>query len=132
MHIHQGRCHCGDIAYAFDGVLSDIAHCHCADCRATTGGILTTWITVPRAAFRWLHGVPREYASNATCTRYFCGRCGAQLALHTELAAEHMDVTVATLDEAAQAAAQKHIWTRSRLPWLALDGQLPEEREESL
>jgi len=130
MSTHQGRCHCGAIAYAFDGELSDIAHCHCADCRRTSGGILTTWITVPRENFRWLRGEPREYRSNATCTRYFCGDCGAQLALHTRQAPETMDLTVATLDEAEQAAAQKHIWTRSRLPWLELDGHLPQLDEE--
>ncbi|MGV8495599.1 GFA family protein, partial [Pseudomonas aeruginosa] len=47
--------------------LDDVAHCHCSICRRTTGGIVTTWATVPRAAFRWLAGEPAEYASSASC-----------------------------------------------------------------
>ena len=93
-------------------------------------GIVTTWITVPLASFRWLAGTPREYASSASCTRYFCGQCGAHLALFTQLSPETLDVTVATLDEPEQAPADRHIWVQSRLPWLHLDPQLPEEDQE--
>ncbi|MGV8527467.1 GFA family protein, partial [Pseudomonas aeruginosa] len=49
--------------------LEDVAHCHCSICRRTTGGIVTTWATVPPAAVRWLAGEPAEYASSANWTR---------------------------------------------------------------
>ena len=128
--IHQGGCQCGALRYQFAAPLQDIAHCHCSICRRSTGGIVTTWITVPLASFRWLAGTPREYASAASCTRYFCGQCGAHLALFTRLSPETLDVTVATLDEPEQAPADRHIWVQSRLPWLHLDPQLPEEDQE--
>ncbi|HSC84573.1 MAG TPA: GFA family protein, partial [Pseudomonas sp.] len=112
------------------GPLRDIAHCHCSICRRTSGGIVTTWITLPLASFHWSHGKPGEYASSASCTRYFCRGCGCQLALFTTHSPGTLDVTVATLDEAAQAPADRHIWVGSRLPWLQLDPQLPEEDEE--
>lgn len=129
---HEGGCLCGALRYAFDGPLRDIAHCHCSLCRRSTGGTLVTWITVPKASFRWLSGTPRSVLAPASCTRCFCGDCGAHLALFTTHSPESVDVTVASLDEAGQARPDRHIWTGSRLPWLHLDPQLPEEQEEAL
>jgi hypothetical protein len=129
---HTGGCHCGALRYRFEAPLRDIAHCHCSICRRTSGGLVTTWISVPLDAFGWTRGTPAQYASSATCTRYFCGNCGAQLALYTRRSPRTLDVTVATLDEPQLAPADRHIWVTSRLPWLSLDPQLPSEDEEAL
>lgn len=129
---HVGGCHCGGVRYRFDGPLVDIAHCHCSICRRVSGGLVTTWITLPRSAFAWVVGPPEQYDSSATCTRYFCSNCGAQLALVTQLSPESIDVTIATLDHPELAPAGRHIWVQSRLQWLHLDEQLPEEDGEVL
>lgn len=130
--LHTGGCHCGRLRYRFDAPLRDIAHCHCSICRRSSGGLLVTWITVPGARFSWTAGEPGTYASSPTCTRYFCRDCGAQLALHTALAPDTLDVTIGTLDDANQAPADRHIWVGTRLPWLHLDPHLPDEQEEQL
>lgn len=122
---HTGGCHCGQLRYQFSGPLHDIAHCHCSICRRVSGGIVTTWITVPTSAFQWLAGTPSRYDSSSTCMRYFCGHCGAQLALVTHLSPESIDLTIATLDHPEQAPAERHIWTDSRLPWLHLTNTCP-------
>lgn len=129
---HTGGCHCGQLRYAFNAPLQDIAHCHCSICRRTSGGIVTTWLTVPAARFRWTQGAPTAYLSAPGCVRYFCGRCGCQLTLHTQLSPDSLDITVASLDQPERAPAARHIWVKSRLPWLRLDPQLPEEDEESI
>ncbi|MEJ6817804.1 GFA family protein [Pseudomonas sp. LF-5] len=130
--LHCGGCHCGHIRYQFSGPLQDIAHCHCSICRKVSGGIVTTWITVPAANFQWLAGTPSRYDSSGSCARYFCPHCGAQLALVTQLSPESIDLTIATLDHPESAPAERHIWTDSQLPWLHLDEQLPGEPEETL
>ena len=127
---HQGGCQCGALRYQFEAPLQNIAHCHCSICRRSSGGIVTTWITVPLASFRWLAGTPREYASSASCTRSFCPTCGAQLTLFTTLSPHSLDITIATLDQPELAPADRHIWVQSRLNWLQLDPQLPEEDQE--
>lgn len=129
---HEGGCQCGALRYRIEASLSDSAHCHCAICRRSSGGILTTWVTVPRTSFQWLQGQPRTFASSASCSRYFCADCGAHLALFTTLSPRTLDVTVATLDAPERAPANRHIWVGSRLPWLSVDPQLPEEDEELL
>lgn len=128
--VHSGGCQCGALRYQFRAALRDIAHCHCSICRRTTGGILTTWITVPLTSFEWLAGTATEFASSASCTRSFCPTCGAQLTLFTTLSPQTLDVTVATLDQPELAPADRHIWVQSRLPWLQLDEQLPQEQQE--
>ncbi|QZI70614.1 GFA family protein [Pseudomonas protegens] len=130
--LHTGGCHCGRLRYQFSGPLRDIAHCHCSICRRVSGGLVTTWITLPARAFKWLEGVPARYDSSASCARYFCADCGAHLALVTHLSPDSIDVTIATLDHPERAPADRHIWTDSRLPWLHLDEHLPEEPEEIL
>ncbi|RML92576.1 hypothetical protein APX70_07929, partial [Pseudomonas syringae pv. maculicola] len=42
---------------------------------------------------------PAAYDSAATCVRYFCGNCGAHMALFTRNSPNEMDVTIATLDQ---------------------------------
>ncbi|AYC31005.1 GFA family protein [Pseudomonas cavernae] len=130
--LHLGGCHCGSLRYQFNAPLHDIAHCHCSICRRTSGGIVTTWITVPLPAFTWTVGEPAQYRSSSHATRYFCPTCGAQLALFTALSPETLDVTVATLDQPERARPDRHIWVKNRLPWLHLDPQLPEEDGETL
>ncbi|MCY1197937.1 Glutathione-dependent formaldehyde-activating enzyme [compost metagenome] len=130
--LHTGGCHCGRLRYSVEASLTDVAHCHCSICRRTTGGIVTTWATVPLASFRWTAGTPAEYASSASCVRYFCANCGSQLALITQLAPDTLDLTVATLDRPEAVPPDRHIWVKNRIPWLHLDPQLPEEDEEAL
>ncbi|WP_047290236.1 MULTISPECIES: GFA family protein [Pseudomonas] len=130
--LHTGGCHCGRLRYQFSGPLRDIAHCHCSICRRVSGGLVTSWITLPASAFQWLEGVPARYDSSGSCARYFCGNCGAHLALITHLSPDSIDVTIATLDHPERAPADRHIWTDSRLPWLHLDEHLPQEPQETL
>lgn len=129
---HAGGCLCGRVRYRIDAPLDDIAHCHCGMCRKSSGGIVTTWVTVPCETFTWTNGAPRSHASSPHTQRYFCGDCGAQLALHTTRASATMDVTIATLDEPQQHPARRHIWFNDHLPWLHLDENLPHEPHETL
>ena len=83
-------------------------------------------------AGQWLSGEPNCYVAPASCSRYFCGHCGAHVALVTAHSPHSIDVTVATLDHPERVRANRHIWIGSRLPWLHLDEDLPGEAEESL
>ena len=127
-----GGCLCGQVQYRIDAALVDIAHCHCGMCRKSSGGIVTTWVTVPRNAFAWTRSQPRHFVSSAHTDRWFCGDCGALLALSTQRAPATIDVTVATLDHPQQHPANRHIWFTEHLPWLHLDEELPHEDQEIL
>ena len=130
--VMEGGCHCGALRYRLQGDLTDVAHCHCSICRRVSGGLVVTWLTLPRDDFSWLTGTPGCYVAPASCSRYFCTNCGAHVALVTTHSPETVDVTVATLDHPERVRANRHIWVGSRLPWLHLDEDLPSEAEENL
>jgi hypothetical protein len=82
------------------------------------GAHIVGWCTVTAASFRFeSRGALREYASSPKVTRTFCGRCGTSLtwshADHTGL----IDVTLASLDDAATLVPTDHIWMQDALPW---------------
>ena len=130
-NVTEGGCHCGALRYRLEGDLTDIAHCHCTICRRVSGGLVVTWVTLPRSGFVWLAGEPNCYVAPASCSRYFCGHCGAHVAPVTTHSPETVDVTVATLDHPERVRATRHIWVGSRLPWLHLDDDFPEEDGET-
>lgn len=128
----EGGCHCGRIRYRIDRTtLDDVATCHCEACRRVTGGTHVTWATVPMAAFSWIRGTPRAHASSDHARRFFCPDCGTHLALHTVRCPDSIDITVGSLDEPDRFPPSRHIWVRSRLPWVALTDGLPAEEGET-
>lgn len=129
---HEGGCHCGALRYRVRTLSDDVAHCHCSICRRVSGGLVVTWLTLPLGDFQWLGGEPRCYVAPASCKRYFCGQCGAHVALVSTHSPDTVDVSVTTLDHPQMVRPHKHIWTDSRLPWLHLDEHLPSETGESL
>ena len=132
MRIH-GRCGCGSCSYVVsDDAGIDVANCHCAMCRKTTGGTFVTWATVPRANFRWTGRRPRIYRSSAGGRRYFCGACGAQLALTIDAAPDTIDVTVSTFSAPDRYPPNRHIWVRKRIQWVLLGRKLGRESREIL
>ena len=58
-------------------------------------------------------------------SRSFCGTCGTALAFFTTNEPQWIDVTVASVDQAAAMRPHDHIWTADRLRWLVLDDDLP-------
>ena len=75
MAAHKGGCHCGRIAYEFDGEIGSVVDCNCSLCQKR-GGLLQF---VPAAAFRLI--TPREDLGTYTFNKHriahhFCGNCG--------------------------------------------------------
>lgn len=129
----QGQCECGRCAYEVaDDAQIDVACCHCRTCRTTTGGTCVTWATVPKARFRWTGQRPKVYRSSPHGKRYFCGTCGAQLALWTRKSPGTIDLTVATFRHPSRYPPSRHIWVQRKLKWLTLADGLPTEPRETI
>jgi GNAT superfamily N-acetyltransferase len=120
-----GGCLCGAVRYAASGQPREVSHCHCSMCRRAAGAPLVTWATFPVDAFRWTAGPAASWRSSPPATRSFCGTCGTALTFVTIDEPTWIDVTVASMDQAAEMWPHDHIWTGDRLPWLVLDDDLP-------
>ena len=129
----EGGCHCGRVRYVvvadrFD----DVAICHCTACRTTSGGTHMTWATVPAAAFRWTRGTPKPYRSSDHGTRWFCPDCGTQMAFATAKTPALIDIAVTTTGTPAAHPPTRHVWIKSKLPWVVPEPGLVREDEETL
>ncbi|MDF3936234.1 GFA family protein [Pseudomonas citronellolis] len=73
--LHQGSCHCGAIAFEFEGEIGEVLSCNCSICRRK-GSLLTF---VPRDKLRLT--TPESAMSTYTFNNHriehkFCATCG--------------------------------------------------------
>jgi hypothetical protein len=74
---HRGGCHCGKVAYQFEGEIKEAYSCNCSMC-TRRGGLL--WF-VPRDKFKLLRGETdlSTYTFNKHVIQHrFCKHCGIQ------------------------------------------------------
>ena len=119
-----GGCLCGAIRYEATGKPYDSTHCHCEDCRRSSGAPFVTWASFRRNEFRFTAGTPREIKW-ATRLRYFCPDCGTPLMFATDPPSDELGITISTFDHPEKVTPADHTWVRDRLPWVQLSDGLP-------
>lgn len=121
----EGGCMCGAIRYRIDAPPRDAAYCHCRMCQRSAGAPVLPWLTAASGAFAWTKGEPRVYRSSPKAERLFCPTCGTQLVFREVAKPDHVDVTLASLDDPKAVPPSHHIWTESRLAWFDTRDDLP-------
>jgi len=124
--VWSGGCFCGAVRYEVDGAPRTLCYCHCESCRRAAGSPAVAWGTFDRGGFRVVRGSLAELRSSPGVLRGFCARCGSGLTYSHEGRADDIDVTLATLDEAAQLAPTMHVWVADKLPWVRIEDGLPQ------
>ena len=119
-----GGCLCGSVRYEATGPPFHLTHCHCSDCRRSSGAPFVTWASFRPSEFRFTAGQPRELRW-AGRLRTFCPQCGTLLTFITERGADEMAVTVCSFDQPATVTPANHTWVDDRLPWIRLADGLP-------
>ena len=122
-----GGCLCGAVRYEANGEPYNITHCHCLDCRRSSGAPFVTWASFGRDAFHFTAGQPRELRW-AGRLRSFCPHCGTPLTFTTE-PVDEVDVTVCSFDDPDSVSPADHTWTDDRLRWILLADELPAYRQ---
>lgn len=114
---HTGGCLCGRVRFAGSTPVSNL--CHCNSCRRAAGAPLVAWGTFVSAAFHITRGELTEYRSYPLVLRGFCAACGGALTYRHEARAGEIDVTLASLDEAASLSRRRCTcgWVRSCPGW---------------
>ena len=124
-----GSCLCGAVHYTASD-LGPIGHCHCETCRKAHTAAFSSVGRVARAGFRWTQGegALSSFESSPGKHRYFCSRCGSQLAA----AWQHEDeiiLRLGCLDTDPQSQAVAHVWTSDKAPWFDISDELPQVPE---
>ncbi len=120
----SGGCLCGAVRYEGRGEPYNVTHCHCADCRRSSGAAFVTWASFARPEFRFVRGEPRVIAW-AGRLRSFCAHCGTSLTFMSGAEADEIDVTVASFDEPEHVSPADHTWVCDRLAWIDAWPSLP-------
>jgi hypothetical protein len=127
--VHRGRCACGAVRFEVAGRRMHVAHCLCQTCQRAAGAPIVTWGTISRERLT-IEGEVRWWRSSDRAERGFCGACGTSLFYRPlDQRVPWMDLTVVSLETAAELVPAYAIWTSSRLPWAHLDPALPTHEE---
>ncbi len=124
----QGGCSCGAVRYR---LLSEplFTHCcHCLNCQRQTGSAFVINLLIETDRVELVAGapqpvdVPRDDGSTQRIFR--CPTC--QVAVYSQYGRPEVRfVRAGTLDDPSQVAPDVHIFTRSKLSWIALPESVP-------
>jgi hypothetical protein len=125
----DGGCFCGAVRYRLQSAPMFVHCCHCRDCQRQSGSAFALNAMIETDRVTLLSGDPRPVAMTTDSGRphavYRCPVC--QTAVWSEYGgiAKLRFVRVATLDDPAALPPDIHIYTRSKLPWVALPDGVP-------
>jgi hypothetical protein len=124
----EGGCACGGVRYRVTDEPLFTHCCHCLNCQRQTGSAFVINLLIEADRVTILAGspqpvdVPRDDGS--TQRIYRCPGC--QVAVFSEYGRPEIRfVRGGTLDEPASISPDVHIFTKSKLPWVALPESTP-------
>jgi hypothetical protein len=126
----EGGCCCGAARYALTSTPMIVHACHCTDCQRITGSAFITNIWIEREFVQHTTGELRSFKLAAPSGNphevFFCAQCATYLwSKYHAAPGDTLLVRAGTLDKPAAVKPDVHIFTRSKLPWLTLPGDVP-------
>ncbi len=121
----NGGCLCGAVRYHIEGTPIDGFHCHCSMCRRSAGAGHLSWSMVPTRRFHIDAGEVKIYESSNQVHRGFCALCGTQMLSKYLSDADHVYITMGTLDDPGAVKPTSHIFADTTLAWDEQDDGLP-------
>lgn len=121
----RGRCLCGAVTWVTAGPVLWAGHCHCDSCRRATGAPFTSFFGVPRDGLIWSGALSTHVSSEGAVQRQFCSACGTQMSYQFDGWPDETHLYAAALEDQSQFAPQAHYHYAEKLPWVALEDDLP-------
>ena len=77
----KGQCLCGGIRYEYDGEITELAICHCQQCKKAQGTPFVTNAPISLSKFALIsgHSLLKEFKASENKRRVFCSNCGSPL-----------------------------------------------------
>jgi hypothetical protein len=124
----EGGCACGAVRYRLTSEPLFVHCCHCRNCQRQTGSAFVINLLVEADRVELLTGEPQPVEvprDDGSAQRIFrCPSC--QVAVFSEYGwPELRFVRGGTLDEPSAVTPDVHIYTRSKVPWVALPDGTP-------
>ena len=124
----KGGCLCGSVHYesTVDPVV--VGHCHCVDCRKTSGTGHCTHIVIPKQAFTVTGEVKfydRPADSGNVVSRGFCPTCGSAIYSTNSAMPDMVFPRASSLDDPEIAKPQMVVYASRAPSWDYVDPKLP-------
>lgn len=132
--IHAGGCVCGAVRYRTRGKPTMVTVCHCTFCQKRLASAFAMIASFDEQAVDFSQGDLSEYVhrsdeSGRWLRMSFCPLCGTTVCHTAEVRPGIRSIAAGTFDDPAWLSIQRHIWSRSKLPWVAIpDGVAVYER----
>ena len=122
---HFGGCACGAVRYRVHGLPVLGTVCHCRFCQRRLASAFALLATFDEDQVELLQGEveEREYRSDESgrwLKMSFCPACGTTVSHVTEFRPGKRTIAAGTFDETGWFEMTRHIWVRSKLPWVAI------------
>ena len=125
----EGGCSCGRIRYRLASKPMFVHCCHCRDCQRQTGSAFVINALIETDRVETLSGETEGVAVPTDSGRphviHRCPVCKVAVWSHYGGVTPLSFVRIGTLDEPAALPPDVHIYTRSKLPWVALPPGVP-------
>src|SRR5580692_10266470 len=125
----EGGCACGAVRYRLGAAPMFVNCCHCTWCQRETGGAFAINAIIERSCVEVTGGeaeavvTPSESGEGQIIHR--CPTCHVALWSHYGGRKHAAFVRAGTLDKPNPVKPDAHIFTRSKLPWVNLEGGAP-------
>lgn len=124
----SGCCLCEDVRYRSDVDPVLAGHCHCIDCRKSSGSGHCTHLIVPTDSFHCeghLHWYDRPADSGHIVSRGFCPNCGCAIASKNSAMPDVVAIRASSLDDPEVARPQMVVYASRAPSWDVTDAALP-------
>lgn len=115
-----GGCLCGAVRYSCTAVPAMAGHCHCEDCRRSSGSGRCSHLGVPEHSVSITGetcGYPRPADSGNVVTRHFCPTCGAPIFSLNSGMPGMMFLRASSLDDTEVFKPQMHVYVARAPSW---------------
>jgi hypothetical protein len=124
----EGGCLCGAVRYTCGAEPVVAGHCHCVDCRRSSGTGHCSHLGVPREAVT-ISGEVSLYERPADTgnmvSRAFCPSCGAPIYSTNSKMPEMLFVRASSLDDPEVFKPQMIVYASRAPSWDTMDSELP-------
>ena len=121
----EGGCACRAVRYQLTVSPLIVHACHCRDCQRITGSAFVINLWIERKFVELTSGVPESFRLRGGTGQYhdvfFCPACATFVwSFYHGAPGDALFVRAGTLDHPESVEPDVHIFTRSKLPWIAL------------
>ena len=122
--MRTGGCQCGAVRYETVDEPVELYVCHCLECRKQSASAFGISFIVARRDIKVTQGEPRFWTraadSGARVACAFCPECGSRVWHEDPDDPARASIKGGTLDEAPDIAGVDHIWTKRKMPGVAI------------